>query len=142
MSGTETSRRTRKIGSLSDLALTPEDYRTLRRQGSVCSEGRRGTIYYKLRFRTADGRQRVRYLGSDPAVAESIRCELRQLQTYRRCRTELSRRHREARMLLRQVKRNLAEVIATGGFYCHGFAIRRRNRQRRSDRPSVPNTNQ
>lgn len=137
MNGTATSSRTRKTGSLSDLALTPDDYRDLRRQGSVCSEGRRGTIYFKLRFRTADGRQRVRYLGSDPVVAESIRRELRQLQTHRRCRTELSRRHREARKLLQQVKRNLAEVIATQGFNFHGFAIRRR-----SDRSGVPNTNQ
>ena len=132
--------RTGKTGSLSDLALTAEDYLALRRQGCVCSEDRRGTIYYKLRFRAADGRQRVRYLGSDPAVAESIRHELQHLQATRRSRAELSRRHREARKLLRQVKQNLAEAIASQGFFWHGLAIRKRNCQRQSERRSVSHT--
>ena len=137
-----TSKTTKKTCGLSDLALTLEDYRDLRRQGGVHSEQRRGTIYYKLRFRTSDGRQRVRYLGTDPAVAESIRHELQQLQALRRRRLDLAKRDKEARELLRQVKENLTEVLVTQGFSWHGFVIRKRNGRRRSDKPGVHNTDQ
>jgi hypothetical protein len=115
------------------LSLTAEDYRDLRRQGTVCSEDRRGKVYFKLRFRKEDGRQRVRYLGGDRAVAESIRRELQELQLHRQHQSDLRQHDMEARKLLRQVKQNLVEAIAAHGFHFHGFSIRRRSRLGRGE---------
>jgi len=121
-------RQRREVRRLSDLSLTVEDYRALRRRGTVCTERRRGGEYFKLRFRTEDGRQRIRYLGKDPAVAETIRRELQGLQLHRRHLGVVKRRDTEARRLLRRVKQNLADAVGVLGCHFHGFAIRRRRR--------------
>jgi hypothetical protein len=118
--------RNEVIAALSDLLLAEQDFRALRRRGTVCSEQRRGTTYFKLRFRTEDGRQRVRYLGNDPGVAETIRRELQDLQLNRQHLVNLKRRDREARRLLRQIKQSLACAIEGVGFHYHGFAIRKK----------------
>ena len=61
------------------LRLTAADRNALARQGAVVAEyrsrqGRRWGPYFKLRWRH-DGRQQVRYLGRDPALAKSIRAK-------------------------------------------------------------------
>ena len=73
----------RRIQRLLDLRLTEEEFRALRRRGTVCREHRRSGVIFKLRFRTEDGRQRVRYVGSDPKMAGMIRRELQDLQRHR-----------------------------------------------------------
>lgn len=118
-----------RIRRLADLSLTEADLIALRRRGTVCREYRRGSVYFKLRFRTDDGCQRVRYLGSDREVAEAVRCDLRDLQRHRECFADLQRRDTEARKLLRQVKENLEEKLEVIGFHFHGFQIRKCNLQ-------------
>lgn len=126
---TATSPRPRRdVRRLLDLSLTVEDYRALRCRGAVCAEYRHGVRYFKLRFRIEDGRQRVRYLGKDRAVAETIRRELQLLKLHRRHLGDAKRRDTEARRLLRQVKQKLADAVGAFGFHFHGFAIRRRRR--------------
>ena len=114
-----------KTHHLSGLALSAQDYRALRLRGTVSPESRRGKTYFKLRFRTEEGRQRVRYLGSDPVVAEVIRRELQHLQQNRRHCMELRKHVAEARRLLRQVKYRLEDLIVVHGCHFHGFDIRR-----------------
>ncbi len=126
----------RDIRRLADLSLTVQEYRALRCQGTVCSEHRRGNVYFRLRFRRADGRQCVRYLGSDPAVAETIRREVHDLQRHRRHMANLQRRDKEVRKLLRQVKQNLANAIEVFGFHWHGFEIRRRVHREQTEEPN------
>ena len=116
-----------------DLALSAQDYSDLCRRGSVSSEYRRGKVYFKLRFRSEDGRQRVRYLGTDPSVARSIHRELQELQLHGRHEADLRRRDAEARRLLRRIKHDVAETIEALGFHYHGFLIRRKSSRAQSE---------
>ena len=120
-----TQRRPRRIQRLSDLHLTEKEFRALRRQGSVCGERRRGGMVFKLRFRTKDGRQHVRYIGNDSDVAAVIRRELQGLQRHRHHVVNLKRQRAKARKLMRKVKEDSRHALAKLGFHYHGFAIRK-----------------
>lgn len=128
-------RQPQKVQRLADLSLTDQDYCALRRRGTVCSEWRRGKVYFRLRFRDEDGRQRSRYLGRDSVVAETIRRELESLQLHRQHQADLRRCDSEARSLLRQIKQDLAEVIEPLGLHWHGFVLRRCSRRGKSHEP-------
>ena len=65
--------------ALISLRLTAVDLQVLRWQGFVSAELRGNCRIFKLRFRR-DGRQVVRYLGTDPACAENVRSLLEQWQ--------------------------------------------------------------
>jgi hypothetical protein len=114
------------IRHLSDLNLGAEELDLLRQQGTVCAEHRGTRSYFKLRFRRGRDCQCVRYLGSDPATAETIRAELRTLQRDGRRRRELQRLDSVARELLRKTKRDSAKMLEVNGYHYHGFAIRKR----------------
>jgi hypothetical protein len=114
---------------LARLRLNAEELAALRKQGFVSADHRgRARVCYKLRFRHA-GRQHVRCLGSDPAVAARVRLELAELQASARLGRELGRRTQEARRALRGVKSSLEPLLAAAGYGFHGLAIRRRKCQ-------------
>jgi hypothetical protein len=121
--------RQRRIQGLADLQLTENDFRALRRCGAVCSESRRGATYFKLRFRNENGQQRVRYLGSDPVVAEAIRLELKHIQLHRHQLANLKTLICDARAVLRRTKVESQPTLELVGFYYHGLAIRRIRRE-------------
>lgn len=113
---------------LARLSLTVAERTALARQGSVSAESRHrnGTVF-KLRFRL-DGRQIVRYLGTDPAAAAAVRRELDQLQNAVRTRAMSRRLVRSARKVLRDNKQALRPEAERAGFHFHGHAVRRRRR--------------
>jgi hypothetical protein len=109
--------------NLAALALAPEDLESLRKQGSVCREYRRGRSIYKLRFRRG-GRQVARYLGTDPFTAAAIAGELHAWQSERRQFLELRRLDAQARRLLRETKHRLEQDLLSLGYHFHGLEIR------------------
>ena len=110
---------------LHTLGLNEDEIRTVRRQGFVSQDVRGpNQVYYKLRFRMA-GRQHVRYIGRDAALARLIALELRQSQQRIHQGRNLSRLLREAKLLLRTSKTRLDPQLAQQGFRFHGRAIRR-----------------
>lgn len=115
-----------RVHGLKSLSLTAAERTALARQGSVSAESRHraGTVY-KLRFRV-NGRQVVKYLGTDPAAAAVVRRELEQLQRAVRTRTVSRRLVRSARALLRDNKQALRPEFERAGFFFHGYAVRRR----------------
>ncbi len=115
-----------RVGGLANLPLTDVEHAALVRQGSVSAEPRhRRSTVYKLRFRL-DGRQVVKYLGTDPAAAAVVRRELEQLQRAVRTRAASRRLVRSARALLRDNKQMLRPELERAGFHFHGHAVRRR----------------
>jgi hypothetical protein len=110
---------------LPQLRLAPEHFEALRRQGFVARErGRAGRDRYKLRFRCG-GRQIVRYLGSDPAVAERLHSELARCQAAHRQLRQLRRLCRQAQRLLRETQSLLSPGLEQRGYRFHGRQIRR-----------------
>src|SRR6185295_4287514 len=86
---------------LEELGLTRDEVAALKRQGFVSAEPRRKNIQiFKLRFRMS-GRQQVRYLGCDPAVAAAVERELRGLQRAKHVDKKLRSRNRQASEFLR-----------------------------------------
>jgi POTRA domain TamA domain 1 len=113
--------------------LTPADVDALRRHGFVAGERRRsGAMSYKLRWRIL-GRQRVRYLGSDPEIAAAVTAALATLQTPDRAGRELDRSLSRTRAELRKLRARSAAALNAIGYYWHGFSIRR-TRPRAGDR--------
>ncbi len=113
--------------ALSKLRLSAEHLATLRTNGYLASEVRRGKTVYKLRFRH-DG-QVVRYIG-DAAAAEKVRVELDQLRTAQRAQRRLKQLAAAAAQL-RENKTQLDPILRSAGFKFHGRAIRRPRRIRR-----------
>ncbi len=112
---------------LARLALTPAELAAIRRQGFVGCERRRGRVIFKLRFRMPpEGKQCVRYLGRDPAMAEALRQELAQIQMIRRLDRELRKLNRQIGRKLRSGKERVAGQLEQAGFHFHGSAIRRK----------------
>jgi hypothetical protein len=116
----ETARR-----CLAELGLNAADQAALARRGFVSREIRgRGTAVYKLRFRR-DGRQHVRYLGTDAGGVRRVQEAVRELQEERRIELDRGRLHRDAAKLLRDGKRRLEKPLAAVGLRFHGRSIRR-----------------
>jgi hypothetical protein len=95
----------------------------LRRQGFISTEIVRGKPRYKLRFRREERKQTVRYIR--PADVECIKTELVRLQADRRAARNLRQVTRTGRAALRNVKTQLAPLVAELGLRFHGRAIRR-----------------
>ena len=68
----------------------------------------------------------VRYLGTDPTVAESARRELARIQHEARTERNLRRLVRKARAALREAKTRSAPALKAAGLVYHGYQIRRR----------------
>ena len=106
------------------LELTAEQRQSLARQGSILVEHRGGRKrVFKIRFRCA-GRVMVRYLTTDPKVAELARQELAEMQRAIRAARKLRRLVRTARRALRQVKAASAPCLRAMGLVYHGYAPR------------------
>jgi hypothetical protein len=103
-------------------------------QGSVHAswrtyQGRRLGPYYRLLFRI-DGRQHSRYLGTDPAFADEIRCLLAHMQAPLREGRTLTRCRAQLRAALRLQKRELDGQLRRLGLYLKGSEIRGRRKPR------------
>jgi len=107
------------------LGLSDKDLRALKQQGFISVEyrGHRGP-FFKLRYRV-EGRQFVKYLGSNPQEADHIRNELAALQADHHLMQELQRLTVEASGVLRSAKRGLKSQLLHAGYAFHGFTIRR-----------------
>ena len=110
--------------TLAGLNLDDEEFAALKRQGFVSRETRRGISVFKLRFRV-NGRQRVKYVTTDPVVAAALERQLRQLQRAKDNDITLRSLNREARQLLRQCKNRLSPLVEQAGLGFHGRALRR-----------------
>lgn len=106
------------------LGLTTEEIASLKRQGFVSVEIRGGCTIYKLRFRV-DRRQRVRYLGTDPMMADAVRQELDQLRQQTQLDRRLRNQNQEIDRFLRESKRRLEPLAAQAGLKFHGRMLRR-----------------
>jgi hypothetical protein len=105
--------------------LGPEDRDSLARQGWISEQVRSsGARTFKLRWRV-EGRQRVRYLGSDPAFAAHVRAILIDMQCARRTERQFAELLGQARRQLAHVKRQLAPELAARGYAYHGYTARR-----------------
>jgi hypothetical protein len=116
---------------LGQLGFRAEEMAALARQGSVSLEirlrkGVPAGPYYKLRWRQ-QGRQRVKYLGCDPARASAVRAALLQLQASRRQAREVRRGFKQIRAYWAAQKQVL-QLLLGPGFYFHGYCIRQRRR--------------
>jgi hypothetical protein len=109
---------------LAGLALGLEERQALSQQGFVSVETRGSRRYFKLRFRLA-GKQCVRYLGNDPALAERVLQELYRLQNGRRLKRELCGLMRIAAKSIRGAKQRLAPLLPEAGYAFHGLSIRK-----------------
>ena len=114
---------------LAALGLSDEALCALRRQGFVAGEnrGQRGPIF-KLRFRLA-GRQMVRYIGQDAALAAQLQLELQAWQAARKADLELAQLNAAARKMMREARRELSSQLAEAGFRFHGMAIRSKSKR-------------
>jgi len=124
------------------LRLSHADFEELKTQGFVSAQSRglKGPRFV-LRFRSG-GRQKVRYIGTDPARAERVRKELAELQKERRLGLERSKLRRQARRMLREAKVHLEPLLNAAGYAFHGQAIRRcRSRPVESPR-TIPSCDQ
>ncbi len=116
------------VDPLGSLGLPENVHQALARQGFVAAEFRgegstRRGPYYKLRWREGR-RQRVKYLGRDPALAERIRAAVEYLQRPRRLIRMALRLIVEARRGLRRAKDSLQSRAATCGRKYHGYTSR------------------
>lgn len=122
---TESISRMEETPLLSGLGLSVEEIAALRRQGFVSREQRRGRTLFKLRYRMPpDGKQCVRYLGSDPGVAEAVRLELTQLQRVRKLDLELGKFKKRIAEGLRRKWKSAAPQFEPIGYHFHGLMIR------------------
>ena len=116
-------------GALQTIGFQAEEIAALKRKGTITQERRgRDTIIFKLRYRM-EGRQRVKYLGSDRRVVEQIRAELHDLQAAHRRHRRLRRLETQARTLLQDTKLRLEAPLKQAGLKFHGRAIRRPRNQ-------------
>ena len=83
------------------LGLSDIERTALEHNGSVSTEWRGRKLRYKLRFR-AGGKQRVRFLGYDPAVAASVTSALVELQRSTRTIQQLRELCRAGRASMRR----------------------------------------
>jgi hypothetical protein len=112
---------------LARLGLTAEELTAIRRQGFVARERHRGQLVFKLRFRMPPaGKQQVRYLGSDTAMAEAVRRELVQIQQPRDLDLQLGKLKQQIGQKLRSDKAKLAVRLEQAGYHFHGLAVRRK----------------
>jgi hypothetical protein len=106
--------------------LTSDQQHLLSHQGFVAAEQLpSGRSIYKLRFRDAERRQRVLYIGAAPQLAQALADRLTELQAQRRGRAVLRQAMAAALAAQRQGRRQLAPVLAEHGYHFHGFSLRR-----------------
>jgi hypothetical protein len=119
------------------LELTPAQRQSLARQGCITQE-RRGARkqVFKLRLRH-EGQVIVRYLTTNPEVAERARQELQQLQRNNRASRALRRIAARARRILRRIKTQSAPYLQAEGFVYHGYQLRRPRRGQANEPPHI-----
>ncbi len=109
---------------LAQLRISRSQLETLKTQGFVHEERRaNGTSCFKLRFRF-EGKQVVRYLGTDALRAEAVRNALARHQLVHRKLQRLRRDTQLANRMAREAKRNLLPHVEELGYKFHGFDLR------------------
>jgi hypothetical protein len=112
------------------LGFNPAELAAIKRQGSIHQEVRgKHTIVFKLFFRL-EGRQRVKYLGTDREQVSLLQQYLEQLQDNRLQTAQVRTACRAAAQLLRETKQRLAPWVARAGLRFHGRTIRQPRRMR------------
>jgi hypothetical protein len=107
------------------LRLSASELQALSYQGFVACERRgRTASVYKLRFRI-NGRQCVRYVGTDPQRAAVIRAALDRLQAPLQLKRQLASHLKAAQACLRNVKPRLTPHAEEAGLRFHGHYLRR-----------------
>ena len=105
--------------------LSSEEQSILAKCGFVSDERLpSGNISYKLRFRGRTRRQRVVYIGTNIELGESIRAEVKRLQSPLRKHRQRRALTAKARSELRVMKRRLEPVLASRGIHFHGYDLR------------------
>jgi hypothetical protein len=118
--------------------LAPADLARLSSQGFVSAGPLpSGAACYKLRYRGADGRQRVLYLGVDQRLAMAVAADLKRRQRTIRWDRTVRRLVRQARSVLRRQKL-LEPLLAEVGWRLHGRDYRRRAGPAAAKLPSTP----
>jgi len=113
------------LSVIDQLGLSPAERAAARKQGFVSAEVRSPQCtVYKLRFRH-DGRQRVRYLGVDAAVAERLRQELVELQRPVVLRRQLRALTASIPSAIRRANQLLLPLVEQAGYHFHGRQIRK-----------------
>lgn len=108
-------------------ALAPEERAGLAQQGFIAFHTLpSGNRCAKLRFRDSSGRQRVRYLGINPQLADAVAAALKARQHAVRIRRASTRRARCSRQALREVRCRLESPLGCAGWHFHGLSLRRR----------------
>lgn len=115
---------------LSELKLSPDELAALKANGTIVQERRRNSVIYRLRFRTPDGRQQSRYLGTDQNRVQQADKELRELQHRRQTMRELKRLSDLTRRRIREHKHHLSGELHSQGYHWHGLQPRRRASER------------
>jgi hypothetical protein len=116
---------TMPLTAIASLRLGEADFSQLGAQGFVCAERRGTRVIYKLRFRDADRRQIVRFIGNADRAQEVLH-ELKALQADRDARREIEELRRSASQVLRKAKADLEPLLLERGYHYHGQAIRQR----------------
>jgi hypothetical protein len=107
----------------------------LQRSGYLTQDDRRGTGYWRLRFRS--GRKtRTVYLGRNEQLVAEVRRELARLQQERRLCQSLEKTAQQARHLLQDSKQRLKPVLRALGLHYHGEILRRFRQSRVTTSPS------
>jgi hypothetical protein len=109
---------------LARLALSDVERAALEGNGFVSAEWRGRKRRFKLRFRVG-GKQRIRFLGHDPAVAASVAGALVELQRPKRAIQQLRAVCRAGRTIMRAGREQLTPLLAPHGVKFHGYALRR-----------------
>ena len=125
----QTSQTESTVSELEKLRLSPEEMQALRRQGFVATETRANVVFFKLRFRL-NGRQRTRYLGTDPTRGQAIATELLKVQRQKRIHRQIARLDVAAGRTIREWKTRLVPLLEKEGLYFHGLAVRGKRRSR------------
>jgi hypothetical protein len=109
---------------LAQLRLSRSQLETLETQGFVHEERRANdNSCFKLRFRF-EGKQVVRYLGTDALRAEAVRNALARHQLVHRTLQRLRRDTHQANRMAREAKKNLLSLVEELGYKFHGFDLR------------------
>jgi hypothetical protein len=103
-----------------------DDLTAISARGFVSAEKRpSGLLTYKLRWRR-NGRQCVRYLGSDPTIGARVKAAVAALRQPMQTARELNTDFAATRRALREVKAILSPLLAANGLAFHSYTVRRK----------------
>lgn len=107
--------------------LSPAERDGLQRQGFVHTRALpSGTRAANLRFRDAQGRQRCRYIGTDPQLIADVAAAIERRRRSVRLRRELELAAQQTARELRALVKEFAATLPNDDWTQHGWGFRRR----------------